>query len=94
LIIPRGDPGMAKAGTGDVLTGIIAALLAQKVPCLNAAILGVFLHAIAGEAAAKEKTSYGMIAEDIIDHLPHAIMEHRHCVVGFKPIHKMDDSIF
>lgn len=72
LIIPYGDAGMAKAGTGDVLTGIIAALLAQKIRGIQAAILGVSLHSLAGEAAAYEKTSYCMRAEDLIDSLPQA----------------------
>jgi NAD(P)H-hydrate epimerase len=69
---PYGDPGMATAGSGDVLTGILAALLAQKIPCKHAAALGVYLHGVAGENAAEFKTSYCMIATDIIEHLPAA----------------------
>lgn len=91
-IIPPGDPGMAKAGTGDVLTGMIAALLAQKMDPLEAAILGCQLHAEAGKIAAQEKTSYCMIAEDIIDCLPRTVMKHRHSVVRFKPLNKTQDS--
>lgn len=72
LIIPYGDPGMATAGSGDVLTGIIAALLAQQVHGYEAAVLGVYLHAKAGEYASKAKTPYCMIASDITDHLPKA----------------------
>jgi len=72
LIIPHGDPGMATAGSGDVLTGIITALLAQGKPPLEAAVLGVALHGLAGEAAAREKTSYCLIASDLIDFLPAA----------------------
>ncbi|NDD58634.1 MAG: NAD(P)H-hydrate dehydratase [Chlamydiae bacterium] len=72
IIIPYGDPGMATAGSGDVLTGIIAALLSQKVPCLEATVLGAYLHAVAGEETAKEKSSYSMVASDIIEFLPHA----------------------
>jgi len=72
LIVPYGDPGMATAGTGDVLTGVLAALLAQGLSPKEAAALGVFLHAIAGEAAAFEKSSYAMIASDVIDFLPEA----------------------
>ena len=72
LIIPLGDPGMATAGTGDVLTGVIAALLAQKMKPYEAAVLGVSLHALAGEIAAMEKTSYCLIAGDLIEHLPGA----------------------
>ncbi|HSX38564.1 MAG TPA: NAD(P)H-hydrate dehydratase [Chlamydiales bacterium] len=72
LIIPYGDPGMATAGSGDVLTGVLAALLAQKMDPYDAAALGVYLHAIAGEKAAAAKTSYGLIAKDLIDFLPNA----------------------
>jgi NAD(P)H-hydrate epimerase len=72
VIIPRGDPGMATAGSGDVLTGILAALLAQGMGRYEAAVLGVTLHAIAGEKAAREKTSYCMIASDLIEALPKA----------------------
>lgn len=68
----RGDPGMATAGSGDVLTGLVAALLAQGLSPLNAASLGVYLHGIAGEKAAHEWTSYCMIASDIISYFPDA----------------------
>lgn len=71
-INPRGDPGMATAGSGDVLTGLIAALLSQKLSPYQAAILGVYLHAVSGEHAAFDKTSYCMTAIDIIDFLPDA----------------------
>ncbi len=73
--IPRGDPGMATAGSGDVLTGVIAALLAQKIEPLKAAALGVYLHAVAGEFAAKSKTSYCLIASDILEALPFAFQQ-------------------
>lgn len=63
---PRGDPGMATAGSGDVLTGLIAALLAQGATPENAAKLGVYIHGIAGEYAADELTSYCICASDII----------------------------
>lgn len=69
---PYGDPGMATAGSGDVLTGLLAALLSQNLTPFNAALLGVFLHSQAGERAAEEKTSYCMIASDIIKHFPDA----------------------
>lgn len=69
---PYGDPGMATAGSGDVLTGIIAALLAQGVVPKDAAALGVYLHGFAGEDAAELKSSYCLIASDIIEHLPSA----------------------
>jgi len=73
LIIPHGDPGMATAGTGDVLTGILAALLAQGLDPRNASALGAYLHALSGEIAAREETSYGIIATDLIHFLPEAI---------------------
>lgn len=72
LIVPRGDPGMATAGSGDVLTGVIAALLAQGCEPYEGAVLGVTLHAIAGEMAAMQKSSYCMIASDIIESMPAA----------------------
>lgn len=71
LVIDAGDPGMATAGSGDVLTGVITSLLAQGVPTELAAPLGVFLHARAGEKAAERRGSRGMIATDIIDALSH-----------------------
>lgn len=70
LVIPRGDPGMATAGSGDVLAGVITALLAQGLKTREAAALGVYLHALAGEKAAMEKTSYSVIASDLIEQLP------------------------
>lgn len=63
---------MATAGSGDVLTGVIAALLAQGCSPYEAAILGVTLHAIAGEKGAKAKTSYSLIASDLIEFIPAA----------------------
>lgn len=68
VIVPYGDPGMATAGSGDVLTGLTASLLAQGLSLRNAAIAAVFLHAYSGECAAKAKTSYCMTAGDIIGH--------------------------
>jgi ADP-dependent NAD(P)H-hydrate dehydratase / NAD(P)H-hydrate epimerase len=75
LVIPRGDPGMATAGTGDVLTGIIAAMLARKLPPREAAALGVYLHALSGEAAAFDLTSPCLIASDLIHYLPEAFSQ-------------------
>lgn len=72
-IITQGDPGMASAGTGDVLTGVIAAQLAQGLAPQQAACLGAVLHGVAGEEAAASETSYGVIASDLIHHLPDAI---------------------
>lgn len=69
LIMPRGDPAMATAGSGDVLTGIIAAMLAKGLKTRMAAAAGALLHGLAGEVAAKEKTSYGVVASDLINAL-------------------------
>jgi len=62
-----GNPGMATAGSGDVLTGILLSLLAQGLPPENAAILGVFLHGLAGDIAAGESCYESIIASDIIN---------------------------
>ena len=69
----HGDPGMATAGSGDVLTGIIAALLAAGLPGKKAAILGVHLHGCAGELCSDRLTSYSVIASDLIETLPEVI---------------------
>lgn len=71
-VCATGDPGMATAGSGDVLTGILAALLAQGMPTQHAAMMGCYLHGLAGEHAAATYTSYCMTASDIIDFLPEA----------------------
>lgn len=68
-----GNPGMATAGSGDVLTGMIASLVGQKIPLYQAACLGAYLHGAAGDLAAKEKGEYGLIAGDILDKIPQAI---------------------
>jgi len=67
-----GNPGMATAGSGDVLTGIITALKAQGLDALEAAILAVYVHGKAGDIAAKNKTQTSLTATDIIDNLPKA----------------------
>ncbi len=65
----KGNAGMATGGSGDVLTGIITGLLAQGYEPQNAAILGVYLHGMAGDMAAKELSQEAMIASDIISNL-------------------------
>lgn len=69
-ICPLGNPGMATAGSGDVLTGIIVALLAQGLSCFDAARAGVLAHAAAGDRAAARLGEMSLIASDIIDALP------------------------
>ena len=64
-----GNPGMATAGSGDTLTGIITAMMAQRYAPLEATLIGVFLHGLAGDIAAAEREEESMIASDIIDNL-------------------------
>ena len=72
-ICPTGNPGMATAGTGDVLTGMIVGLLAQGVPAWEAACAATYLHGSAGDLAAHQVGQAGMLARDLIDHIPYAI---------------------
>lgn len=67
-----GNPGMATGGSGDVLTGILTGLLAQGYPSVGAAILGAYLHGLAGDFATRDKGQNSLIASDIIDLLPAA----------------------
>ena len=65
-----GNPGMAKGGSGDALSGILCALLGQKLAPLEAAALAAYLHGAAGDAAAKEKGEWSMLPSDLIEALP------------------------
>lgn len=70
-----GNSAMAKAGSGDVLAGITAGLLAQKRDCYESAVLGAYLHGRAGDFAREEKGAYSVLAEDIMNHISTAINE-------------------
>ena len=67
-----GNPGMATGGSGDVLTGVIAALIAQKMDPFDAACLGVYAHGLAGDIARDQSGEVGMISGDIVDSLADA----------------------
>lgn len=68
-ICTAGNPGMATAGMGDVLSGMIAGFAAQHIPLIDAARLGVLIHAMAGDMSAKAHGERGMLASDLIDYL-------------------------
>jgi ADP-dependent NAD(P)H-hydrate dehydratase len=72
-----GNPGMATGGTGDILTGVIAALLGQRLPPFEAAQLGVHLHGLAGDLARDQIGEVSLIATDLHDFLPPAIRQHQ-----------------
>lgn len=74
-INPTGSPSMAKGGTGDVLTGLIAGLIAQTQDIGLAVRAAVWLHGRAGELAAEELTEYCVLATDLLTYLPRAIRE-------------------
>jgi NAD(P)H-hydrate epimerase len=68
-----GTPALATGGTGDVLTGVIAGLMAQGIPAESAAIAGVYIHGLAGSIAEKQEGTYGVIAEDVANAIGQAI---------------------
>ena len=73
LINPTGNSALSKAGTGDVLSGMISGFCAQGLKPFDAAALGVYLHGLTGEIASKEMTQYGVNASDLINYIPSAI---------------------
>ncbi len=72
-ICPTGNPGMATAGTGDVLTGMIVGLLAQRVPAWEAACAATYFHGAAGDMASQHLGQPGMLASDLIAQIPYAL---------------------
>ncbi len=72
-----GNPGMATGGSGDVLTGMIAALIGQSLSSYDAACVGVYIHGLAGDIAAKHVGPISLIATDNIDALPESFCSHQ-----------------
>lgn len=70
-----GNNALAKAGSGDVLTGMIAGLVAQNMNLFHAACLGVYLHGLAGDLAGDDLTEYSVMASDVINYIPKAIKQ-------------------
>jgi NAD(P)H-hydrate epimerase len=85
FVVPAGNPGMASGGTGDVLAGIIGALLCQGLNACEAACVGAFLHGLAGDRASAAKSQHALIAGDIIEALPKLLSD-------FEGWHDQDDS--
>lgn len=75
FINPTGGPELAKAGSGDVLTGIIAGLLAQGLSPLHSALLGTYAHGMSAELAAADGSHRSVLASDVINYLPSAFSE-------------------
>ena len=70
-----GNSGMATAGSGDVLAGIIAGLMGQGLSCADAATAAVYLHGLCGDRVAGVKGEHGMIAGDLVEELPYVIKD-------------------
>ena len=75
LVNTTGNSGLAKGGSGDVLTGVVASLLAQRATAVQAAAAGVWIHGRAGDLAAAARTAYGMTPEDVVSALPEVFGE-------------------
>ncbi len=75
-----GNPGMATAGSGDVLTGIILSLLAQGYSSLHASLLGVYIHGLSGDIVAEEKSQESLIASDLVENLGKAFKKLTFCL--------------
>jgi len=73
-----GNSAMAKAGSGDVLTGIMAGLIAQGMDETEGAIMGVYLHGLAGDDYQEEKGQYGMLARELADYVGKVLKDREH----------------
>jgi len=72
---PTGNTGLATGGSGDVLTGLIGGFLAGGAPLGDAALLGVYLHGLAAEIYARDRSERSLIPSDLIETLPYALWE-------------------
>ncbi len=72
-IVPTGNPGMATGGTGDVLTGLIAGMIARRIELPLAARAGAYIHGLAGDLAAERLGQEAMLAGDLLERVPDAI---------------------
>ncbi len=81
-----GNPGMATAGSGDVLAGVIAAFAAREIEPFDAAAAAVYIHGKAGDLAAAKLSQYGLIASDIIDQLPASLKDYDYTLTDDKEI--------
>jgi NAD(P)H-hydrate epimerase len=77
FLVPTGNPGMATGGTGDVLTGVIGALLCQGLAPCDAASIGAYLHGAAGDLVAHRLGQRGLIASDVVEALPEVVCGRR-----------------
>jgi len=75
-----GNPGMATAGSGDVLSGIIIGLMAQGMRATSAAVAGVYIHGCCGDRAAELTGQRGLVAGDLIEYLPAVLCELENCI--------------
>ncbi len=75
VVMPFANPALATAGSGDVLAGAIAGMLAQRLPPFEAAVAGAYLHGLAGELARERFGEAGVVAGDLLPLLPLAIRE-------------------
>ena len=81
-VSPYGNPGLATAGSGDVLTGIIAALLSKKMSAIEAAKLGVMIHGIIGEKLADKIGAHSLLSSDMIEAIP-SLINSNHIDIDF-----------